>query len=109
MEVNQAPEPLGRRRSHRVPLHIGATVDAAGRQVPGQLVNLSRGGALFRFTQRRSVFPGPCTLQVALGSAPNRYISIPVEIVRAAGGQFGLEWRQPLPEEVGELGFLLKG
>ena len=110
MDGNYAPqEPLGRRKSHRVPLQIGATVDSGGRPVRGRLINLSQGGALFEFKQRRSVFPGPCTLQLDLGKAPDRLISIPIDIVRAAHGQFGVEWRLPLPEDVGELSFLLKG
>ena len=110
MRANQAPEqPLDRRRSNRVPLRIGATVDAGGSSLPGRLVNLSQGGALFEFTQKRSVFPGPCVLQLPLGKAPDGYVSIPIDIVRAAHGQFGLEWRRPLPQEVGDLRFLLKG
>jgi len=110
MDGNYAPqEPLGRRKSHRVPFQVGATVDSGGRPLYGRLVNLSQGGALFEFRQRRSVLPGPCTLQLALGKAPDRQLSIPIDIVRAAHGQFGVEWRQPLPEDVGELSFLLKG
>src|ERR1700750_1329570 len=110
MESNEAPrEPLGRRKSHRVPFQIGATVDSGGRALYGRLVNLSQGGALFEFKQRRSVFPGPCTLHVALGSAPDRQLAIPIDIVRAAGGRFGVEWRLPLREDVGDLSFLLKG
>ena len=110
MEDNYAPkEPLGRRKSHRVPLQIGATVDSGGHPLYGRLVNLSQGGALFEFKQRRSVLPGPCTLQLPLGNTPDRQLSIPIDIVRAAHGQFGVEWRQPLPEDVGELSFLLKG
>ena len=110
MEGSYAPkEPLGRRKSHRVPFQIGATVDSGGRPLYGRLVNLSQGGALFEFTQRRSVLPGPCTLQLPLGKAADRQLSIPIEIVRAGRGQFGVEWRQPLPEDVGELSFLLKG
>ena len=110
MQANQAPEePLGRRKSNRVPLRIGAIVDAGGSTLRGRLVNLSQGGALFEFTQKRSVLPGPCVLQLPLRTAPDRNVSIPVDVVRAARGQFGLEWRQPLPEEVGDLRFLLKG
>jgi hypothetical protein len=110
MEATHAPEePLGRRKSHRVPLQIGAIVDSGGRPVRGRLLNLSQGGALFEFTQRRFVLPGPCTLQLAVGKVPDRFVSIPIDIVRAAHGQFGVEWRQPLPEDVGELSFLLKG
>jgi hypothetical protein len=109
METKEAREPLGRRKSHRVSLHIGATVDAGGRPLHGRLINLSQGGALFESKQRRYVFPGPCTLQVALGKAPDRYVSIPIDIVRAAGGQLALEWRQPPPgDEVVDLRFLLK-
>lgn len=110
METKEAKGPLGRRKSHRVLLRIGATVDTGGRSVHGRLINLSQGGALFESKQRRYVFPGPCTLQVALGKAPDRYVSIPIDIVRAAGGQFGLQWRPPLPgDEVVDLHFLLKG
>ena len=110
MEGSYAPkEPLGRRKSHRVPLQIGATVDSGGHPLYGRLVNLSQGGALFEFKQRRSVLPGPCTLQLPLGNTPDRQLSIPIDIVRAAHGQFGVEWRQPLPKDVGELSFLLKG
>src|SRR5262249_34703249 len=110
MEGSYAPqEPLGRRKSHRVPFQIGATVDSGGHALNGRLLNLSQGGALFEFKQRRSIFPGPCTLQLPLGKTPDRQISIPIEIVRAAAGQFAIEWRQPLPEDVGELSFLLKG
>ena len=110
MESTYAPkEPLGRRKSHRVPFQIGATVDSGGRALYGRLVNLSQGGALFEFTQRRSVFPGPCTLQLELGQEPDHHVSIPIDIVRAGHGQFGVEWRQPLPENVGRLSFLLKG
>ena len=110
MDADYAPkEPLGRRKSHRVPLQIGATVDSGGHALNGWLVNLSQGGALFEFKQRRSILPGSCTLQLPLGKTADRQLSIPIDIVRTARGQFGVEWRQPLPEDVGQLSFLLKG
>ena len=85
--------PLGRRRAHRVDLSLGAAVSAGERSLPGRIVNLSVGGALFKSKQRRARFPGPCHLTVSVGDTPKHQVSIPVNIVRAVNGQFGLEWR----------------
>ena len=91
--------PLGRRQSPRIELSVGAVVNAGKQSVRGKLLNLSSGGALFQSMQRRVYFPGPCVLQVAAGTKPDRRISIPINIVRAERGQFALQWKQLLPAD----------
>jgi hypothetical protein len=88
---------LGRREWHRVPLQMPALLRSGREALRGQLIDISVGGALFETQRKRIRFPGPCVLRLPVPSATADHTLIPAQVVRAAGGRFGLRWTQRIP------------
>jgi hypothetical protein len=63
----------------------------------GQVLDISVGGALFETHRKRVRFPGPCVLRLPIPTGSADHTLIPAEVVRTAGGRFGLRWTQRIP------------
>jgi hypothetical protein len=88
---------LGRREWHRVPLRMTAWLGSGRQALSGQVIDISVGGALFETQRKRIRFPGPCVLRLPVPTRTADHTLIPAQVVRAAGGRFGLRWTQRIP------------
>jgi hypothetical protein len=74
-----------------------AVLSSGRKSLPGRVVDISVGGALFEADWKRIRFPGPCLLRLPISTASADHTLIRAEVVRAAGGRFGLRWTQRIP------------
>jgi hypothetical protein len=88
---------LGRREWRRVPLQMPALLRSGRESLSGQVIDISVGGALFETQRKRIRFPGPCVLRLPVPTPSADHTLIPAQVVRAAGGRFGLRWTQRIP------------
>jgi hypothetical protein len=88
---------LGRREWHRVLIDMPAVLSSGKEKLPGRIVDISVGGALFESGRKWFRFPGPCLLRLPIRTASADHTTIPAEVVRTAGGRFGLRWAQRIP------------
>jgi hypothetical protein len=95
--LEPAKPPLGRREWHRLPVEMPAALMSGKATLRGRIVNISVGGALFESDRRRVRFPGPCVLRLPIEAASGDDTAIQAQVVRTAGGRFGLRWTQRIP------------
>jgi hypothetical protein len=76
---------------------MSASLRSGREALRGQVIDISVGGALFETQRKRIRFPGPCVLRLPVATAADDYTLIPAQVVRAAGGRFGLRWTQRIP------------
>ena len=88
---------LGRREWHRLAIEMPALLKSGKATLPGKILNISVGGALFESDRRRARFPGPCVLRLPIEAGPNDHTLIQAQVVRTAEGRFGLRWTQRIP------------
>ena len=88
---------LGRREWRRIPINMAVTLNSGPEVLPGRLVDISVGGALFEAKKHRFRFPGPCVLRLPLGTASSDHTDVPATVVRAAGARFALRWSRRFP------------
>lgn len=94
---NFASPQLGRREWHRIPTNMSGVLASGEEAVPGRLLDISVGGALFESNRKWVRFPGPCVLRLPLATASGAHTTIRAVVVRASAGRFGLRWTQRIP------------
>jgi hypothetical protein len=99
--VNDPASPeLGRREWRRVPIILPAVLRSGRGSLPGRLVDIGVGGALFEPEHERFRFRGACVVRLPIPTRSAKYTSITAAVVRAAGGRFALCWTQRIPAHV---------
>jgi hypothetical protein len=88
---------LGRREWHRIRIDLPAVLRSGRASLPGRLVDIGVGGALFEPEHERFRFRGACVVRLPVPTRSAKYTAICAAVVRAAGGRFALFWTQRMP------------
>ena len=91
---------LDRREWRRVPIDLPAVLRSGRGSLPGRLVDIGVGGALFEPEHERLRFRGACVVRLPFPTRSAKYTTVTAAVVRAAGGRFALCWTQRIPAHV---------